>query len=136
MKDAFLRALRSFGRALPTLVPTLMLVSLLVVTIPRDLYTKIFTGGPLDPIIGAAIGSISAGNPANSYVIGGELLRAGVSLLAVTAFIVAWVTVGVVQIPAESAILGRRFALVRNALSFLMSIVVAAVTVLVLGVLP
>ncbi len=121
---------------MPTLIPTLMLVSLLVVAVPRDLYSKVFTGGPLDPLIGAAVGSISAGNPANSYVIGGELLRAGVSLLAVTAFIVAWVTVGVVQIPAESAILGRRFALLRNALSFLLSLAVAAATVFLLGVMP
>ncbi len=131
-----MRALRSFGRTLPTLVPTLMLVSLLVVAIPRDFYRRVFTGGPLDPIIGAAVGSISAGNPTNSYVIGGELLRAGVSLLAVTAFIVAWVTVGIVQIPAESAILGRRFALLRNALSFLLALAVAAATVFLLGVIP
>jgi hypothetical protein len=50
----------------------------------------------------------------------------------VTAFIAAWVTVGVIQLPAEAAILGKRFALTRNALSFIFAIIVAIATVITL----
>jgi uncharacterized membrane protein YraQ (UPF0718 family) len=82
-----------------------------------------------DTLLGAIFGSISAGNAVTSYIIGGELLKEGISLFAVAAFIVAWVTVGVVQFPAEAAILGKRFALLRNLLSFILSIAVAIVTV-------
>ena len=53
----------------------------------------------------------------------------------VAAFIVAWVTVGIAQFPAEAAILGRRFSVARNIISFILSIIVAISTVLVLGVL-
>ena len=89
----------------------------------------------LDTLWGACIGSIVAGNPVNSYIIGGELLRYGVSLFAVTALMVAWVSVGVVQLPAEMAALGRRFALVRTAMSFFMSMAVAIITVIVFNTL-
>jgi len=70
-----------------------------------------------------------ASNPINSYVIGGELLEQGVSLYAVTAFIAAWVTIGWVQLPAEMAALGTKFAVIRNALSFVLCIFISILTV-------
>ena len=45
----------------------------------------------------------------------------------ITALIVSWVTVGIVHLPAEAAILGARFALWRNAISFVLAIVMAYV---------
>ena len=68
-----------------------------------------------------------------SYVLGGELFKQGVSLVAVTAFLVAWVTVGLVQLPAESMILGKRFAITRNITAFILSIIVAIITVSVVS---
>jgi hypothetical protein len=76
---------------------------------------------------------ISSGNPINSYIIGGELLEYGVGLCAVTALIIAWVTVGLAQLPAEISALGSRFALVRNAISFVLSIAIAFATVGILN---
>ncbi len=69
-----------------------------------------------------------------SYIIGGELLKNGVSLVAVLAFIVSWVTVGTVQLPAESLMLGRKFALLRNGISLIMAIAIAVLTVLISGI--
>jgi hypothetical protein len=51
----------------------------------------------------------------------------------VTAFLVAWVTVGIIQLPAEIMMLGKRFAITRNILSFIFSILVAIMTVLIIG---
>ena len=112
----------------------LMLLALVDTLIPKQTYRLIFTKNWLaDPFLGAVLGSISGGNPITSYIIGGELRQEGVSMLAITAFIVSWVTVGIIQLPAEGLMLGKRFAIVRNAISFCMSIVVAIVTVLTLG---
>ena len=69
-----------------------------------------------------------AGNPVTSYVLGGEFLTQGVGLVAVTAFIVAWVTVGLVQLPAEALLLGKKFAVTRNIVSFFFAIIVALIT--------
>jgi len=87
----------------------------------------------LDTFWGACFGSILAGNPINSYVIAGELLKYGISLFAITALIVTWVTVGLVQLPAEIAALGKKFALVRNALCFILAIPIAILTVVMVN---
>jgi hypothetical protein len=89
----------------------------------------------LDTLWGACFGSIFAGNPINSYVIGGELLKYIVSLFAVSAFIVTWVTVSLVQLTVEIAAFGKRFALLRNGFSFVLAIPIAILTVLTVNLL-
>ncbi len=123
------RTASSFAKVLPVLIGVMLLISLILVLVPPSLYGRVFTGDEIfDPLIGAVIGSIAAGNPITSYIVGGELIDQGVSLLAVTAFIAAWVTVGLAQLPAEAAILGKRFALIRNVISFLSAALVAIIT--------
>ena len=133
-KEAFLKTAQSFRRSLPILMGVLMLLSLTFTLIPKSMYGKIFTGNRIiDPFIGAAVGSIAGGNPVTSYIIGGELRLHGISMLAVTAFIVAWVTVGVIQLPAEALMLGKRFAFVRNGISFVTALIISVIIVLTLG---
>lgn len=91
--------------------------------------------GAFGPLIGAVVGSVVAGHPLTSYVLGGELQAAGLGLATVAAFLVSWVTVGVIQLPAEIASLGRRFALYRSAFCFLSSIAIAYLTALTMRVL-
>jgi len=132
MKYASIKSARSLWNSLPLILGTILLVSLISILIPSSFYTTIFSNNLLlDSLIGSLIGSVSAGNSITSYILGGELLTQGVSLMAVTAFLVAWVTVGIVQLPAESAILGKRFAFLRNITAFFLSIIVAIITVLI-----
>ena len=129
--------LNNIKMSAPILVGVLLLIGALNTFVPKEFFARIFTGNrALDPLIGALFGSIAAGNPLTSYIIGGELLNSGISLIAVLAFIVSWVTVGTVQIPAESLMLGRRFALLRNGISWLMAVAVALLTVLMAGIFP
>ncbi|MCD6476673.1 MAG: hypothetical protein J7K26_00705 [Candidatus Aenigmarchaeota archaeon] len=136
MKESALKAGKSIWNSLPVLAGIILLISLANTVIPKSSYSVLFNKFPLlDSIIGSIIGSILAGNPINSYIIGGELLNQGVSLIAVTSFIVAWVSVGIIQLPAESMLLGKKFAIIRNIVSFILSIIVAFVTVIILGLL-
>jgi len=136
LQEAFLKTLKNFKQILPIILGVIMLVSLLISLVPKSFYTNIFTGNKIaDPLLGAAIGSISSGNPIISYILGGELLDQGVSLIAVTAFILSWVTVGLIQLPAESLMLGRKFAVTRNTVSFISSLIVAFLTVLTLSLI-
>ena len=90
---------------LPQLAGIILLIGLFQTFVTGTMIASIFSGSILkDTIIGSAIGSISAGNPVTSYIIGGELIGKHVSLFAVTAFIVAWVTVGAIQLPAGRTI--------------------------------
>lgn len=133
-KQAFLKTVQSLTRSLPILLGVLMLLALATSPIPKHLYGEIFTGNQIiDPLIGAVLGSLAGGNPVTSYIIGGEMRLQGITMLSVTAFLLAWVTVGLIQLPAEALMLGRRFALVRNGISFFMAIIIAILTVLTLG---
>lgn len=135
-KEAVLKAVKMMWKSLPLIFGTILLVSLISASIPKAFYLKVFTQNSFfDSLIGGLIGSISAGSPLVSYIIGGELLTQGVSLMAVIAFIVAWVTVGTIQLPAESALLGKKFAIIRNISAFILSIIVAIITALILGAL-
>ncbi len=136
LAGSFAKAITSFSMSLPLLLGVILLLGLFRVFVTNAMISSVFTGAVVrDTVIGAVIGSVSAGNPIVSYIIGGELLAAEVSLFAVAAFIIAWVTVGVVQSPMEAAILGKRFAIARNVLGFIFAIAVAIVTVATLGVL-
>ncbi len=128
------KAAKNLLKSLPIILGTVLSVALINVLIPPSFYAKIFTKHILlDSLIGDLIGSLLAGNPVTSYILGGEFLDQGISLAAVTAFIVAWVTVGIIQLPAESVILGKRFALLRNMSSFVLSIFAALITVSILN---
>jgi uncharacterized membrane protein YraQ (UPF0718 family) len=136
LRQSAIKTLRSFYQLVPLILGVLLLISLISTLIPKSSYTLVFRNNQLlDPIIGSLIGSISTGPPITSYILGGEFLKEGVSLIAVTAFIVAWVTVGVIQFPAESIILGVKFAITRNITSFILSVVVAIITVFLLNYL-
>jgi uncharacterized membrane protein YraQ (UPF0718 family) len=127
---------KQFVNLLPILIGVVLLIGLFDAFISKELLTSIFSGNIIiDTLWGASFGSILAGNPINSYIIGGELLAYGVSLFAVTAFVITWVTVGLVQLPMEIAALGKKFALLRNGFSFILSIIIAVLTVIALNLL-
>ncbi len=138
--SAVIRAAKNSGRQFALLLPVFLGVVLLMglfnTFVSKELLLSVFSGNAaFDSLWGTCFGSIFAGNPINSYIIGGELLKSGISLFAVTAFIVSWVTVGLIQLPAEMTALGRKFALMRNGICFVMAIPVAVLTVLIVNVL-
>jgi len=119
---------KSFSFSLPIIFSVLLVVAFIQSIVPEELYSKVFTGNIiLDPLLGAIFGSVSLGNPIASYVISDSLLKSGVSLVAITAFIVSWVSVGIIQLPAESYYLGKRFAFVRNITSFIGAILIGII---------
>ncbi len=135
-KNAVFKAIKSIWNALPVILGVVLLVSLTKAIVPSKTVAGVLSNSMIiGPLIGGALGSILAGNPVTSYVIGGELIKQGVGLVTVTSFLLAWVTVGIVQLPAESILLGKRFALTRNAVAFLLSIVGALMTFVLVNIL-
>jgi len=131
---AMKRSGNQFASMLPIFLGIVLLIGLLNTFVSKNFLTALFSGNVVfDTFLGAFFGSILAGNAINSYVIAGELLRYGISLFSVTAFIITWVTVGLVQLPAEIAALGRRFALLRNGICFMLSMPIAIITVFIVN---
>lgn len=133
LKASINKTMAMFIGVLPVITGVILFTGLLLKMLPMEAMAAWFGKNDLlDALIGATTGSLSAGHPITSYILGGELLSKGVSLVAVTAFLVSWVTVGSIQLPAEAIILGWRFALLRNVISFVFSILIALFTVVTL----
>lgn len=126
---------RTFWELLPVLVGVLLLASLIVQLIPKLIHLGLLGHGSyIDSLSAAFIASLSTGQPVVSYLLAGELQEAGVDLMAVTAFMTAWVTVGIVPLPAEAVMLGWRFSIWRNLIAFVLSLVIAWLTLVTLHV--
>lgn len=136
VKNSFLKTLNGFAKLIPVIISVLLFISLIIAVVPKSFYSKIFTGNiALDSLIAGIFGSISVGNPIVSYIIGGEISKEGINLIAITVFILTWISVGIVELPVEIKALGKRFAITRNALSFLTAFIVASLTVLTISLL-
>ncbi|MGD8588116.1 MAG: hypothetical protein PVG22_04720 [Chromatiales bacterium] len=118
-----------FLQMLPVMLGTLLLTSLIVPFVPRLFDAGLLGLNPfMDVLTGATAGSLAAGQPVVSYLMGGELGKLGMHPIGVTALIVSWVTVGLTNLPVEASMLGRRFALYRNLFSYLSALLIALIT--------
>ena len=136
LKESIKKAWIGIYNTLPILVGVILLISLITTNLDQSKLNYFFQNNYfIDSIIANLFGSILAGNPINSYVLGGELLKSGVSLFVITTFIVSWVTVGLIQFPAESILLGKKFAIIRNISAFFLSFIVAILTIMVVSLL-
>lgn len=139
-RPAFLKVFQkstlSFVAVMPLLLGVIGLVGLFQTLVTPQMLASLFRGEPLaDTLIGTLSGAISSGNPIVSYLIGGELLQQGISLYAVTAFLLSWVTLGLIHLPAEVEVFGGRFTLYRNLLAFLFTVLIALLTSFTIQVL-
>ncbi|WP_457594068.1 permease [Hydrogenimonas sp.] len=132
--QALKKALLGLAAMMPMVVGVVGLVGVFEVFITQKMLASLFTGDAVkDTVVGTLAGGVAVGNALVSYILGGELLEQGMSLYAVTAFILAWVTLGVVQLPLEAQMLGVRFTVTRNLLALLFTMLVAIATVWTLG---
>ena len=130
---ALLQSAKGFSKITPMLVAVILTMGLFETYISQDMLKSIFSGNTFsDTLIGTFVGGISIGNPVVSYILGGELLSGGISLYAVTAFILSWVSLGVIQLPLEWQLFGKRFTVARNLLSLIGTIIVTLLTVMTL----
>lgn len=131
------QALKVSGQSLLKLLPLLVaifgLVGLFQEFLPAELVTEWLgeSSGVLGLLIGASAGAVAIGPPLAAYPLAGSLLEAGAWPPAIAAFILSWISVGIITLPFEAQTFGSRFALLRNSISFL----AAMLSGLLLGVL-
>ena len=126
---SIIKSAKGFLYMTPMLLGVILAMGLFQTYVTRDMLRNLFSGTPFyDMLIGVAAGGVSAGQPVASYIIGGELLEGGVGVYAVAAFIVSWVTVGILQLPLEQSLFGTRFTLQRNLLNVIFAMLVTTAT--------
>lgn len=136
LQTAFKNTFKTLLMVMPMLLAVIGLMGLFEAFVTLEMIESLFKGDAVsDTLIGTAAGAVSVGQPFLSYAIGGELLNEGVSLYAVTAFILSFVTLGLVQLPLEWTLFGTRFTLMRNLLSLIFAVLISLLTVYILGFL-
>jgi uncharacterized membrane protein YraQ (UPF0718 family) len=125
------KTFKSILNILPMLIAVVGLVGLFKAYVTPEMLKVLFNGSIVhDEFIGITAGAVSVGQPFMSYIIGGELLKEGVSLYAVTAFLLAYITLGVVQLPMQLEIFGIKFTILLNILALVFSVIVSVATVM------
>ena len=136
LKTALVNTFKTLTMVMPMLLSVIGLMGLFEALVTPEMIQSVFKGSVLsDTLIGTGVGAISVGQPFLSYAIGGELLDDGVSLYAVKAFILSFVTLGLIQLPLEWSLFGTRFTVLRNVLSFIFALLISIATVSILGLI-
>lgn len=111
----------SFFINIPIIFWILILISILQVYFPLEnivnFGNKIFSIFLADLLAG-----LFSGNPINSYILAWEIWFSIETIFLISVFLVSWITVWLVQIPAESYFFWVRYSIIRNILSFLFAI--------------
>lgn len=73
---------------------------------------------------GGLVGAVAIGPPVAAFPIAGSFIDTGAWPPAAAAFIVSWISVGVVSLPVEAHVFGWRFALWRNFITFIAALLI------------
>ena len=124
-RDALRLASRALGALLPKVLGMIGLIGLVLALVPPDLLRRVFALGGLPGFVAvAAIGSVVTMPGPIAFPLVGSLARLGAPPAALAAFVTTLTMVGLVTAPMEVSHFGRRFTLLRQALSFAAAILI------------
>ena len=128
-KQLLIVAVKSFFRIIPTVLIIILFIGLLLGFVPPSEISKIageqsgFSGVLLVALLGAIL-HIPA---LISFPLAASLLKSGASVTAVATFITTLTMIGVATLPLEIKELGKKMALLRNGISFVIAIIIALI---------
>ncbi|MDA3872259.1 MAG: permease [Candidatus Marinimicrobia bacterium] len=125
-----LNALKIAGKSLLKLAPTILSVILLIGIIYGLFSDKIaLLFGQENGVIGfitiAVFGSVMHMPSLLAFPLAGSFLLEGASISSVAAFITTLTMIGIVTLPLEIKMMGKKFAIYRNVFSFVIAIIIA-----------
>lgn len=128
-KKAIKKGFNSFKKIMPMLIPLFIIVGVVLSVITPDMIKSLLgeNTGIVGVVIGLVIGSISFMPPFVTFPLGAELLDSGAGYPQVAAFVTTLMAVGLVYWIAETKYFGKKSTILRNALAFVASGIVALV---------
>ncbi len=126
-KRALKVAWKSFKGMAPGLFILVGFVGITLGFITTDMISKLLgeSAGIWGTLLAAVIGGTILMPAFVAFPLGATLLNVGATVQTVTAFVSSSVIVGVATMPVESKAFGKKFAILRNALSFLLALLLA-----------
>jgi uncharacterized membrane protein YraQ (UPF0718 family) len=125
---------KTFLRIFPMVVIIILVIGLLQAFIPNESIGRFIgqQGGFFGIIITALVGSILFIPSIISFPLAGSLLDSGASVSSIAAFVTTLTMVGIITLPLEIREMGRKMALLRNGLSFIIALAIALIMGLIL----
>ncbi len=137
-REKAVRGLKVAGKSLFKIFPMILIivivVGLLLGFVPPDQIARFFgeqTGISGVLVIGG-IGAILHIPSLVSFPLAASLLESGASVMAAAAFITTLTMIGTVYLPMEMRVLGKKLALLRNGLSFVVALTISILMGLIL----
>ncbi|NJE48965.1 permease [Thermococcus sp. 9N3] len=126
-------AARSFVKILPMMLAIILIIGLMSGFVPPKTISRVVgrEAGIIGVLTVAVLGAILHIPSLIAFPLAASLLEKGASVTSVAVFITTLTMIGFVTLPLETRILGKRFALLRNALSFIIAILIG----LIMGVI-
>lgn len=123
---SLLTARQTLMRMAPLLLSIFALIGLFNEFVPPSLVQQ-WLGAEnklLALLNGGLVGAVAIGPPVAAFPIAASFIEGGAWPPAAAAFIVSWVSVGVISLPVEAHVFGWRFALLRNSLTFVAALLI------------
>jgi len=133
-KQALSVALKSFFHILPTVLSVIIFIALLLGFVPQTQISKVVgeQAGFGGVFIVALLGSFLHIPSLISFPLAASLLKGGASVTSVAVFITTLTMIGVVTLPLEIKELGKKMALLRNGISFVIAITIGIIMGMIL----
>ncbi|MFP4051540.1 MAG: permease [Thermoplasmata archaeon] len=125
--ESLKKAVFSFFKILPTVLIIIVIIGLMLGFVPPSEISR-FVGeqsGIFGVLLVGLVGSILHIPVLVAFPLSASMLESGATVTAVAAFITTLTMIGMVTLPMEIKILGKKFALLRNGISFVIAIMIA-----------
>lgn len=128
-KQALAVALKSLIRILPTVLSIIIFIGLLLGFVTQSQISKILgeQAGFGGIFVVASLGAVLHIPSLISFPLAASLLEGGASVASVAVFITTLTMIGVVTLPLEIKELGKKMALLRNGISFVIAIIIGII---------
>ncbi len=128
-KQALTGALKSFFRIFPTVLIIIIFIGLLLGFVPQGQISKLIgeQAGFGGVLIVASLGAFLHIPSLISFPLAASLLKNGTSVTSVAVFITTLTMIGIVTLPLEIKELGKKIALLRNGISFVIAIIIGII---------
>lgn len=126
-KMALKKAWKSFENILPQFLSILIIIGIMLAVLSPETISKLIgqQSGWIGMVIASAIGSITLIPGFVAFPLASALLKSGAGFMQIAVFISTLMMVGIVTVPVEIKYFGKKATILRNALAFIFSFVVA-----------
>ncbi len=133
-KMALKKAWKSFENILPQFLSILIIIGIMLAVLNPETISRLIgrQSGWLGIVLASLIGSITLIPGFVAFPLAAALLKSGAGLTQLAVFISTLMMVGIVTMPVEIKYFGKKATILRNALAFVFSYIVAIVMGVVL----